>query len=204
VISIFPIRAFYRGILKTISTMPILSQELMVYPHDVFATDELAEGRWWVFQTRAKAEKAFARQLMKSDVYYFLPTYTKTWKNGGRAFRSHLPLFPGYVFVAGNAEARLAAFATRLVIREIRAPDYGELARELRSVYAALTGDGSARPETSLPRGKRVVVVEGPYAGITGTVLEASDGLRVYVEITLLGQGVSVGIQRWMLRVLDP
>ncbi|HEV3436597.1 MAG TPA: transcription termination/antitermination NusG family protein [Gemmata sp.] len=183
--------------------MPILVSEPMVYPHDLFSPGEAMKGRWWVFQTRARAEKSFARLLVKSGTPYFLPTYVHRWKKSGRTFQSQLPLFPGYVFVAGDNDARSAAFATRLVVREVPATDHEQLASELVSVHAVLNGGVSARPETSLPKGQRVVIVEGPYIGIEGKVLDTSEGLRVCVEVSLLGQGVSVGIERWMLRALD-
>jgi transcription antitermination factor NusG len=183
--------------------MPILAPEPMVSSNDLFTSSALANGRWWVFQTRAKAEKALCRLLQHSDVSYFLPTYTRNWKKGGRSFQSQLPLFPGYVFVAGTGDARLAALTTRLVVREVPVHDHLQLAGELSTVYTALTGDGSARPEMLLPRGQQVAVIEGLYAGITGTVMESSDGLRVCVEISLLGQGVSVVVDRWMLRPVN-
>jgi transcription termination/antitermination protein NusG len=183
--------------------MPLLVPEPMVHPHDLLSTGESVKGRWWVFQTRARAEKSFARLLVRSGTSYFLPTYIHKWKKGGRGFQSQLPLFPGYVFVAGDADARSAAFATRLVVREIPAANHEQLAIELASVHAVLNGGGLVRPETSLYRGQRVIIVEGPYVGIEGTILDTADGLRICVEISLLGQGVSVGIERWMLRVLD-
>lgn len=183
--------------------MPILVPEPMVHPQDLFSTGESMDGRWWVFQTRARAEKSFARLLRKSSIAYFLPTYVRRWKKSGRTFQSQLPLFPGYVFVAGDLDARAAAFATRMVVREIHTTNQEQLANELISVHALLNGGASVRPEATLPCGQRVIVVEGPYSGIEGKVLDTSEGLRVCIEISLLGRGVSVGIERWMLRPLD-
>lgn len=128
----------------------------------------------------------------------------RKWRNKGRSFSSQLPLFPGYVFVTGDAEgaARAAAFATNYVVREILAPDQPLLARQLAGVHAVLAGGSDPRPETGLAVGQPVLVVEGPYAGVEGRFLSRDGELRVVVEVSLLGQGVSVAVERWMIRPL--
>jgi len=188
--------------------MPLLPAEPMLYPDHLFAApfaeavpDEC--GRWWVYQTRPKSEKAFARLLLKSETAFFLPQYTNSWRKNGRSFQSRLPLFPGYVFVFGAQPAREAAFATNFVVREITVSDQPQFARELASVRTLLGGGGAVRPEETLPRGLRVKIAEGSFAGVEGRVLETVEGLRVCVEITLLGQGVSVAVDRWMIRPLE-
>src|SRR5207249_1875205 len=121
----------------------------------------------WVFQTRPRAEKSFARALTKAATAHFLPMFTRTWRKSGRGFQSCLPLFPGYVFAAGDERVRDVAFATNLVVREIRASDQPLLDRELVSVYHLLGGGDSLRPEDNLSKGRQVLIVEGTYAGVT-------------------------------------
>ena len=184
--------------------MPLLPPEPLAHPVDLFAEAEPGSRRWWVFQTRPRAEKALARHLRKSGAAYFLPQYARAWRNNGRAYESRRPLFPGYVFTCGEA-ARAAAFATRFVAREVPVPDQSRLDRELASVHRLLGGGGFVRPEEALPQGARVRVVEGVFAGIEGRVAEADGGeeLRVCVEVTLLGRGVSVSVERWAVKVID-
>jgi len=184
--------------------MPLLPAESIVYPNNLFVDSSPGTRQWWVFQTRPRAEKAFARLLAKSETAYFLPTYTRAWRKNGRSFRSCLPLFPGYVFASGEDGTKDVAFATNLVVREVPARDQFQLDRELISVYHLLGGGESLRPEDRLGKGSQVLIVEGTYAGISGRVLEAEEGLRVCVEISLLGQGVSVPVERWMIKPLDP
>jgi transcriptional antiterminator RfaH len=148
-------------------------------------------------------EKAFARLLYKSQTPYFLPVYTQTWRKSGRQFRSILPLFSNYVFVSGEPQVRDVAFATNLVVRDVPANDQSQLASELASLNRLLGGGESLRPEEGLSKGARVLVVKGIYAGVEGRVLEAGSELRVCVEISLLGRGVSVLVERWMLKSLD-
>ncbi len=183
--------------------MPLLPAEPVVYPGNLFVESSPTPRHWWVFQTRPRAEKTFARLLAKSETAYFLPTFTRTWRKNGRGFQSCLPLFPGYVFASGGERVRDAAFATNLVVREIPARDQFQLDRELISVYHLLGGGETLRPEDQLGKGCQVLIVEGTYAGVAGRVLEAEEGLRVCVEISLLGHGVSIPVERWMIKPLE-
>ncbi len=183
--------------------MPLLPAEPVVHPSTLFADPTPGVRRWWVFQTRPRAEKSFARLLLKADTAYFLPTFTRVWRKGGRTFWAVLPLFSGYVFVAGEPQVRETAFKTQLVVRECVVPDQDLLDRELTSVYHLHGGGDSLRPEDHLVTGAPVLIVEGTYAGVRGRVLEVDEGLRVCVEVSLLGRGVSVPIERWMIQPLE-
>lgn len=184
--------------------MPLLASEPISFPDNLFEGLTAASRQWSVFQTRPRAEKTFARVLRKSQTPYFLPQYTKNWRNKGRGFQSSLPLFPGYIFLCGG-EARRAAFATNLVVREVAVSDQPTLDRELGAISRLLGGDGSLCPEEGIARGCRVLVVEGIYAGIEGRATHdvGNDEIRLSVEISLLGRGVSVLVERWMIKVLD-
>src|SRR4051812_9910102 len=122
--------------------MPLRPPEAITFPADLFSAlgQHPADHRWWVVQTRPRGEKACARLLRTAGAAYFLPQYTRSWRKGGRNFQSHLPLFPGYLFVYGDRRAREAALGTRLVVREVPVGDHPQLARELVCVHAVLTG----------------------------------------------------------------
>src|SRR4051812_22597374 len=83
-------------------------------------------GPWWVVHTRPRNEKAFAWELIDKHVPYFLPQIKRTIFSGGRRRAGMLPLFPSYVFIAGGAEARLAALQTQRVCTVIAVPDQTE------------------------------------------------------------------------------
>jgi transcriptional antiterminator RfaH len=186
--------------------MPLLAPEAACCPEDLFQGTSASGRHWWVFQTRPRAEKSCVRLLRKLHASYFLPQYTHSWRKNGRGFSSRLPLFPGYVFVCGGEAARVAAFATNQVVREVAVPDQTQLDLELACISRLLGGGGSLRPEDGIVKGARVAVVEGTYAGVEGRVCETVDSetIRVAIEITLLGRGVSVPVERWMIKVLEP
>ena len=68
-------------------------------------------------------------------------------------------------------------------------------------VAAALSD--SVQPETALGHGSKVTITEGTYAGMNGRVVDATEELRVRVEISLMGRRVSVFVERWMIKPVE-
>src|SRR5579885_1847317 len=93
-----------------VSSMPLLPLEPFVHTVDLLPTPSQASqalGSWWVLHTRPRAEKALARKLLALRQDFFLPLYQKRLRIRGRSLTSYVPLFPGYVFLRGDAAARL-------------------------------------------------------------------------------------------------
>src|SRR6516164_5481656 len=90
--------------------MPVLPLEPFVYPDNLlmqpFAPAD-PSWRWWVLHTRPRAEKTLARNLLKHQIAFFLPLFQRSQRFRGRLVTSHLPLFPGYVFLLGDNQDRL-------------------------------------------------------------------------------------------------
>ena len=51
-------------------------------------------GRWWVGHTKSRFEKAFAWDLLRRGIGYFLPMVERVRISGGRKRRLMAPLFP--------------------------------------------------------------------------------------------------------------
>src|SRR5262245_24381646 len=96
--------------------MPLLGLEPYIHPPDLLSAPLVGrEGSWLGLHTRPRAEKALARKLLADDIAFFLPLCKRQWRNRGRLFSSHLPLFPSYVFVHGSGDLRRHALETNLV-----------------------------------------------------------------------------------------
>jgi len=184
--------------------MPLLTLEPFVSPDDLFgdSASPPAEGRWWVLHTRPRAEKRLARELLRHGRSFFLPLFTRTWRNRGTTRSSHLPLFPSYVFLHGDGDARWTALATNQVAQVIPVEDQRQLHDDLMRVHHLMVSGLPLTPEERLEPGAAVMITRGPLAGMTGKVLKKSKGLRVLVEVRLLQQGVSAEIESWMLQAV--
>src|SRR5215207_3107804 len=117
--------------------MPLLAAEPTCFPEGLLTDPDVPVDRpgcWWAVHTKARGEKALARHLFGRSVAYYLPLHKQTWKNNGRTFTSHLPLFPGYVFLFGDDDARVAALESNQVSRLLPVPDPARLVSDLRRV----------------------------------------------------------------------
>src|SRR5262245_1513692 len=147
--------------------MPLLAAEPCVFPDQLFeaANQSCEEEQWWVLHTRPRSEKALARRLIKRQASFFLPQYRKEWRHRGRRLCSHLPLFPGYVFLFGNADSRLHALETNLVANVLSVANQQQLYADLLQVHQLINSGLPLSPEAALQPGAAVEIVSGPFAG---------------------------------------
>jgi transcriptional antiterminator RfaH len=175
-------------------------------PDDLFinpAAQETDSSGWWVLHTRPRAEKSLARQFMARNLSFFLPLYQHQWRNRGRLFRAHVPLFPGYIFLRGDGETRRSALETNQVVRTLPVPDTVQLRSDLVRVYRMMQAGMLLAPEEQLQPGAAVEIIAGPLAGLEGKIIQRGKQMRFFVEVQLLQRGVSVEIEGWMIRLLS-
>jgi transcription antitermination factor NusG len=181
--------------------MPLLREEPCVFPENLFLgpVEKNEEDRWMVLHTKPRSEKALARRLLNKQVAFFLPQFRKEWRHRGRRLSSYLPLFPGYVFLYGNWEARLHSLETNLVANTLNVLDQAQLFQDLLQVHQLMTSGAPLSPEERLKPGARVEIIDGPFAGMEGKIISRKN-LRLVVEVRFIHQGVSVDIENWMIR----
>ena len=187
--------------------MPLLPLEPFLFPDDLLtgALSHAPAGspeRWWVLHTRPRAEKSLARCLLGRGSPFFLPLYQREWRSHGRARCSNLPLFSGYVFLFGDGQARLDALDTNHVAGVLPVADQARLYSDLAGVYRLMQAGAPLTPEERLEPGAIVEIASGLLAGLEGKVLRRGKKMKLVVEVQLLQRGVSVEIERWMIRAL--
>lgn len=182
--------------------MPLLAAEPCLFPNHLFQTPNPARGGetvWYAIYTRSRGEKVLARHLHASGITFYLPLEQKEWKANGRKRTAHMPLFPGYLFLCGDRHDCVAAKESNQVSSVLPVLDPDLLFRELAQVERALGGDVSVLPETDLGLGDDVVVLDGPFRGFVGKVVEREDGPRFVIRVTFLNRGVSLALDGWQL-----
>lgn len=161
------------------------------------------QGIWWVGHTKARFEKAFAWDLMAAGIPYFLPMVERSIFSGGRKRRLMSPLFPSYVFFCGNEEVRYRALVTDRLCQVIATKEQEKLVAELTSLDRAVRGQAALDPYPFLGIGKRVRVARGSLMGVEGTVTERDSITRLVLQVSMLGQAVSVQIDADVLEPLE-
>ncbi len=160
-------------------------------------------GPWWIAHTKARFEKAFAFDLLRREIGYFLPMGEHRKVSGGKRRRVLLPLFPSYVFFCGGQDARYAALATDRLCRVIDVVDQAGLVRDLRSLELALAGKAVLDPYPFAAIGHRCRVTEGPFEGLEGVLVQRLGPNRLVLQVTMLGQGAAMEIDAELLEPLE-
>jgi transcription antitermination factor NusG len=180
--------------------MPILEQEVCVYPDDLLSespvelADTSLDRRWWTVYTKSRQEKALARHLIGHQVPFYLPLIPKDNIIRNRRVRSHVPLFSGYVFLFGSDEERVTTLTTNRVSRILPVPNEDQLRRELANIRVLIDSDAPLAIERRLATGDPVRIKTGSLQGLEGIVVKRHGKTRLLVAVTYLQQGVSVEI----------
>ena len=176
--------------------------EQFVYPADLLTSEAFSndgDRRWWLVYTRPRHEKAIASTLLPQRVPLYLPIVRKRLYVRRRIRCSMVPLFPGYLFIHGSDDERIAAMKTNRVSRIERIDDAFRLRNDLRRMARLIAADMPMTPEARLGTGDPVRVRSGPLRGLEGVVIRRNRRTRLLVAVDYLRQGASVEIDDFML-----
>ncbi len=175
--------------------MPILQAETSVHPPSLLEELPVAQRtgrRWWAVYTKARQEKALARQLLQMDIPFYLPLVPKDNVIRGRRVQSFIPLFGGYLFLFGDEEERVTTLTTNRISTILSIKDQERVIRDLRSIRCLIAANAPLTIERRLAKGDAVRVRTGPFAGAEGIVEQRRAGRHLIVTINALQQQVSV------------
>ena len=152
--------------------------------------------RWSILHTRARQEKAVARELAARGVSFFLPSFHEATHHGHGSARRKVDVervvFPSYVFAFARVEEVYGIDRAGRLAGIIRVSDQERLQDELRSLGRALATAAGFDPYPHLVRGTPVVVRSGPLEGVRGVVSDRLAAGRLILEVGLLGQAITV------------
>jgi transcription antitermination factor NusG len=181
--------------------MPLLPREPEVFPEELFALP-IEEFPWIVAHVRSRQEKVLGRYLRERSVPFYLPQVEHVRKRAGRNFHSYLPLFPGYVFVRGEADIRNTIRRSDVIVNLIGVPDQRQLGTELEELRALQLRGASLRVYQHFVSGDAVLIREGVFRGYRGIVMREKGRDRLLISISLLRQTVIIEFDRQTLGAL--
>lgn len=161
---------------------------------------------WYVLHTKSRFENVVNEGLEKKSMEVFLPKIQVRSKRRDRKVMIRVPLFPGYLFVRTNLgptehiEIVKTVGAVRLVgNKDGPIPVSSETVDSLKII---VQGNDSVTTGSRFKKGDRVIVVQGPFAGVVGTFLRHRGKGRVIVNIEALGQYAGVNVSEEDIELL--
>lgn len=168
-----------------------------------------ADRRWYACYTRARHEKRVDRLLGERGIESYLPVVPRLrqWKDRKKVV--NWPMFPSYVF---------SRFARDELIQVLRVPGIATVVRsngllvpigieELDNVrrFALALAMQDVQPELRpyIAEGQWVRVVDGPFQGVSGIVIECRNKRRVLVGLKAIGQGLEIDIDTRLLKPIS-
>ncbi|HEY2147169.1 MAG TPA: transcription termination/antitermination NusG family protein [Pirellulales bacterium] len=174
--------------------MPILAKEADLFPEHLLDDPAHESGSpWWALYTLPRREKDLMRRLRVMQIGFYSPLVERRNKSpAGRVRKSYVPLFPGYVFMRGDEEARHRALTTNCVSKTLAVADAEILSADLRQIRRLILSNVPLTPEARIQPGTPVRVRGGPLAGVEGVVVRRQNKERLLVAVRFLQQGASL------------
>ncbi len=153
---------------------------------------------WFALMVKPRFEKNTSMLLKHKGYQDFLPltAEARTWSD--RVKTVELPLFPRYLFCRFNSQKRAMILNTPGVqtivgfgMGPTPIPDH-----EIESLRTLIASGVPPAPCEYIADGERVLVCEGPLAGMEGLLVKSKGSCRVVVSIHLLQRSVFAEVDR--------
>jgi transcription elongation factor/antiterminator RfaH len=168
--------------------------------------DRRLERLWYVLHTKSRFENVVNDGLYKKSIEVFLPKVTVRSKRRDRKAMIRVPLFPGYLFVKTDLapESHLEILKTAGAVRLIGSKQGPVPVPEVTmdSLKIMVAADHPVTTGYSMKKGDKVLVIDGPFAGVTGTFVRYGGKGRVVVNIEALGQYAGIEVNEEDIEIL--
>ena len=147
---------------------------------------------WFALYTKPRNEFKAEQQLTVAGINNYLPTVTllKQWSD--RKKKVTEPLLRGYIFIYANEEERLVSVEQLSIVRCVF--DVGRPARipdwQIDNLKTMLETNEDVIVHKGIVPGAKVIIKDGPFEGIIGTIVKGETGKSISVSIDLLNRSV--------------
>ncbi len=176
------------------STDPTVAAEVRG-PTQSDRKDSQSTPKWFAVRTRPRHEKRVAQYLDRKEIENYLPL-TKTprkWRDGSKGILD-LPLFPGYLFVHIDRNARLPVLLVPGTLAFVSGTKGEPIAVPDEAIHDVQTGvrERAAEPHPLLILGERARIRSGALEGREGVVVRKENGVRFVMTLQQIGSSFSI------------
>ena len=126
----------------------------------------------------------------------FLPVFPHATVSGRKRRTSKLPLFPAFVFVAGDFSKKDFSQTGQVayVLRPRGPHEAVQLHRELKNIWCGLTSGLYVAPVHNLAGGETCRIVKGPLQGVDAKFERMGRSGRLILQVEMMGGGIAVEV----------
>lgn len=149
------------------------------------------ERKWFVVYTKPQQELKVAEQLIAMGIKNYCPTITIVKQYSDRKKRVTKPLLSSYVMVELEENQRERVFACSGIVRYLFFLGKPVVVPEsdITLMKDHLNGVYNDSKLTTLSVGDSHTILQGPFSGVSGRVLE-TDNTKVKLELASLGMRI--------------
>lgn len=160
-------------------------------------------GCWSVAHVKSRQEKAFAHDLVRAGIpyYMYMPLVEKRTRrrDNNKIRKSLLPLFPGYIAIALPWDERDQAYKTHRLANMIPVEDQALFVKELDSIRQALESECRVELAPTFQPGQPVRVTDGPMLGMEGEVVQHRGETMFVIRVNMFQQAIKVELDETYL-----
>jgi transcription termination/antitermination protein NusG len=162
---------------------------------------------WYAVSTRSRHEYKANAGLLQKGISTFLPEMEVWSKRKDRKKKISIPLFPGYLFVETpdlNNELKVSILKTFGVVRILGKKENTEPvaipASKIEAIQRLLNRKVEVFSLQYPQAGEPARIIDGPFAGIEGTVIASNVEKELFViSIELLQRSVAIKLEGFQI-----
>jgi len=159
---------------------------------------------WFALFVRPQKEHSTKELLEQKGYETFLPLYRERRQWADRQAVREKPAFPGYLFCRFNARWRMPVLTTPGVLKVIGYAGKPEPIdeAELQAIRTIAASPLRYPPCPYFEAGRKVRILDGPLAGLTGILLDFKNDRRLGVSVSLMHRSVSVQLDHCSVELI--
>lgn len=162
---------------------------------------------WYAVYTKSRFEDRVYAGLIQRSVETFLPKIEVWSRRKDRRKRIQIPMFSGYLFVdfpEYTNERKLSVLTTPGVVKMLGRPNNHEPLAvpdvQIDAIKRLIASDVEIQPCLYPKEGERARIVDGPFKGIEGIVMQADYHRHLFVvSIDLLQRSVGIRLEGFQI-----
>ena len=171
-------------------------------------SEEYKEPAWYAIYTRSRNEAKVDGCLAKKGIVSFLPRMTVPSRRRDRHQMISVPLFPGYLFIntilSPESYHQVINIPGVVRILGIKGCYIPIPQTTIESLQRIVTSSRPFYPWEYLVTGDQIRILEGPLAGVVGTLVARKDKhRRLVVTVELFKRSVAVELNSDMVEPLS-